>query len=138
MTHLRTIDALQNEYNELLQKIRPSEHFYRFATERQDDGSPHVEIVEKEYHVVSTERGLDLSRKRFATKAEVLYDLIALDTFWMGADFEFKNRIENRDVRRLIFAKQIELLNRANPLWANRRQNEIDAILTQSPFSDDL
>ncbi|MBK8147669.1 MAG: hypothetical protein IPK58_05505 [Acidobacteria bacterium] len=112
-----TIEELQNEYNGLLQRARPIPHVYRFLTERSDDGTPHVEIIGDEYHFVSTERGLDLFRKSFGSKDEILYEMIALDTFWMGVDFEFKNRIESLDCRRMIFAKQLELLNLIDPEW---------------------
>lgn len=125
MSKLALIEFLQNEYNDLLQKIKPSAHQYRFLTERQDDGSPHVEIGENEYYFVTTERGLDLSRKKFASKEELLYEMISLDTFWMAVAFEFKNRVETQDARRLIFAKQIELLNKTNPLWVSRKQLEM-------------
>lgn len=138
MSKFALIELLQNEYNELLQKIKPSAHQYRFLTERQDDGSPHVEIGENEYFFVTTERGLELSREKFKSKEELLYQLISLVTFWMAVDFEFKNRVENQDSRRLIFAKQIELLNKANPLWANRKQQEIAEILKENAFMDDL
>lgn len=132
------LEFMQNEYDGLCQKIKPSEHAYRFLTTRQDDGSPHIEIGENEYHFVSTERGLELSRRTTRSKDEILYWLISLDSFWMAVDFEFKNRVENRDSRRLIFARQIELMNKANPLWADRRQKEINAILAENPFTDDL
>lgn len=138
MSKLALIELLQNEYNELLQKVKPSAQKYRFLTERRDDGSPHVEIGENEYHFVTTERGLELSRTIFKSKEELLYQIISLDTFWMAVDFEFKNRIENQDSRRLIFAKQIELLNKANPIWADRRQKEMAETLKENPFMDDL
>ena len=131
-----TIEELQNEYNGLLQRARPIPHVYRFLTERSDDGTPHVEIIGDEYHFVSTERGLDLFRKSFGSKDEILYEMIALDTFWTGVDFEFKNRIESLDCRRMIFAKQLELLNLIDPEWGRRRAAEIEKTLVENPYSD--
>jgi hypothetical protein len=52
MSKLALIEFLQNKYDELLQKIHPSSHKYRFLTERCDDGSPHVEIGENEYFLL--------------------------------------------------------------------------------------
>jgi len=129
---------LQGEYNEICQKIRASENSYSFPTERNDDGSPHIEISGNEYHIVTTERGLELSRQTTKSKEELLYWLTAQMTFGSSVSFEFSNRIENQDSRRLIFAKQIELLNKTNPLWAERRQLEIDEILRKNPYLDNL
>jgi hypothetical protein len=131
-----SIEELQTEYNELLQRARPHAGKYRFLTERSDDGTPHVEIEGGAFHFVSTERGLDLFRKTFDSKDDLLYEMIALDTFWMGVDHEFKNRIENLDCRRMIFAKQLELMNLIDPLWAARRADGIEQTLAENPYVD--
>jgi len=59
-------------------------------------------------------------------------------TFWMAVDFELKHRIEGRDFRRLMFAKQLELLQKAHLNWAEKRRKKIEAILTENPFMDKL
>lgn len=138
MSKILLLELLQNEYDQLCQKIKPSENSYRFLTTRQDDGSPHIEIGENEYHLVVTERGLELSRETLKSKDELLYLLVSQLTFWMAVEFEFKHRVENQDARRLISAKQIELINKANPLWADQTQREIAEILAKNPFMDDL
>lgn len=128
--------TLQNEYNDLRQRIAPAKKEFRFLTERQDDGSPHVEIKDGQYHLITTERGLELSRRSTKEKDELLYWLISLDTFWMGVEFELQNRIEGQDFRRLLFARQIELLKRVDSDWAKRKGKEIELILAKHPFKD--
>lgn len=130
------IEELQNEYDALLQRARPSAAKYRLQTERSDDGAPHVEMTGTTIDFVTTERGLELARRSFASKDDFLYAAISLDTFWMGVDYEFKHRIESQDARRMIFARQIELLNLIDPVWARRRSIEIDAILVENPYLD--
>lgn len=129
---------LQGEYNEICQKIRIAEKPYSFLTERTDDGSPHIEVSGNEYHLVTTERGLELSRRTTKSKEELLYWLTEQMTFGFSVGYEFSNRVENQDSRRLIFAKQLELLNKTNPLWAERKKLEINEILGKNPYSDDL
>ncbi len=131
-----TIEELQADYDRLHQRLRPTPNQYRFATERSDVGSPHVELLGDEIHVVTTERGLELSREVYTKKEDFLYSLVALNTFWIGVDHEFKNRIEDQDSRRIIFAKQLELLERIDPAFAERRANEIDATLRDNPYND--
>lgn len=136
MSRSLLIKLLQGEYNKICQKVRSSETPYSFMTERTDDGSPHIEISKNEYHLVATERGLELSRQTTKSKDELLYWLVSQNTFWMAVEFEFANRIETQDSRRLIFMKQNELLSKASPGWADRRQNEIAEILKENPFLD--
>lgn len=130
------LDDLNSRYNELLQRARPFDGEYELQSTRSDDGAPHVEIDNAGYHFVTTERGLELSRKTFAGAEEFLYEAISLDTFYMGVEFEFRNRDENLDCRRKIFAKQIELLALIDPEWARRREREIEEILDANPFVD--
>lgn len=138
MSRSLLIKLLQGEYNEICQKVCVSEKPYSFLTERTDDGSPHIEISGNEYHLVVTERGLELSRQTTKSKDELLYWLISQAALGMSVSFEFSNRVEKQDSRRLIFARQIELLGKANPLWADRRQNEINEILRENPYLDDV
>lgn len=130
------IDALQTRYDELLQRACPTDGHYRFLTDRTDDGAPHVEIGDDGFHLVTTERGLELSRETFATADELLFRLVSLVTFFMGVDFEFKNRAEGRDARRLIFAKQLELLASIGEDFERRGRRQIEATLAKNPYLD--
>ncbi len=131
-------ESLQNEYDKLCQSIKPADKPYRFLTEQRNDGSPHVEINENDYHYVVTERGVENSRRTTKEPNEILYWMISDITFWMAVDFELKHRIEGRDFRRLMFAKQLELLQKAHLNWAEKRRKKIEAILTENPFVDKL
>lgn len=131
-----SLDELNRRYNELLQRARPHQSEYRLLNERSDSGAPHVEIDDNGFHFVTTERGLELERKTFETADEFLFEAISLDTFFMGVDFEFRNRDENLDCRRKIFAKQLELLELIDPEWGRRREKEIGSILEKNPYAD--
>lgn len=136
MEKIISIKDLQKEYSALLQKMFETPHSYGFQTKRGDDGSEHVEIVGNEYHLIATERGLELERRKTRDKNELFYWLISDIAFWHGVKFELKNRDENRDCRRLIFDKQIELLEKVDKDWAKRKKSEIEKILAENPFSD--
>ena len=45
----KLIEFIQNEFNELCQKINPSAKKYIFPTVRQDNGFEHLEVGENEY-----------------------------------------------------------------------------------------
>ena len=133
---MNNLDELAKEYDRLCQRVKPSEFPYTFLTERQDVGSPHVELTDGEYHYIVTERGLDLERKSTADIKEILYWMLYDLTFWMGVRFEFKNRIEGPDCRRVIFAHQLELMKRADAAMAERLEQHIAKTLAANPFND--
>src|SRR5215510_6200742 len=94
----------------------------RFA--EQHDGSAHVEFRDGRYQYVVTERGVEVERRSASGMDEIMYWLARDESFSQATDFELKNRIPNRDPRRLIFAKENEILGRVNPEWAARRKRE--------------
>ncbi|MCB1022864.1 MAG: hypothetical protein KDB79_00640, partial [Acidobacteria bacterium] len=103
---------------------------------RSDDGFEHLEISENAYHLVVTERGLEISRRTTSSKDEILYWMVASLAWGLATNFELHNRIPGEDSRRLLFAKQIEYLRRVNASWAERKQKEFDEILQKYPFDD--
>jgi hypothetical protein len=127
---------LQADYNELCQRAEPHQGRYAFLTKREDVGVPHVEFHDGEYHYIVTERGLDLERRSTADRREILYWMLYDLTFWMGVAFEFKSRIEGPDVRRKIFAHQLELMKRADQQFADRLEIQIAETLSRNPFND--
>lgn len=127
---------LQVKYNELCQRIKPSGREYTFLTEREDVGVAHVEYSNGEYHYIVTERGLDLSHRSTAELREILYWMVYEHTFWMGVAYEFKNRVEGPDVRRVMFTHWLEQMKKADQAMAERLEIDIAAILAANPFAD--
>ena len=127
---------LQTEYNALCQRIEPIDGQYTLLTEREDVGVPHVEFSSGEYHYIVTERGLDLSRRSTDDPNEILYWMLYDLTFWMGVAFEFKNRVEGPDARRMIFARWVDLMEKADQAMADRLRIDIAQILSENPFAD--
>lgn len=130
------LKQLQIAYNALCQRIDPMEGEYTILTEREDVGVPHVEFENGQYHYIVTERGLDLSRRSTADINEILYWMLYDLTFWMGSAFEFKNRVEGPDCRRMMFAHWLEQMQKADQAMADRLKLDIERILAENPFVD--
>ncbi len=130
------LEELAREYDRMCQRFRPQTGRYTFLTERRDDGSPHVEFDGDRYHYIATERGLELSRRVTQDRTEILYWLIYDVSFWESVSFEFKNRVEGQDCRRIMFAKWQELMERTDGQMASRLGNDIAGILSENPFID--
>ena len=131
-----SIEIIQLEFNEYLRRINPAFSGSSIQTTRSDDGTSHLEIIDNTYHYITTERGLDLSRHITEDKDELLYWLVSELAWGMAITYEFKHRIKGQSFRRLLFAKTIENLNKANPAWAERKQKEFGEILAIHPYDD--
>ncbi len=100
------------------------------------DGTPYVEIINEEYHYVSAERGMEISRKTTHDVDELLYWIFKRVASAMASTYEFQNRVDGCDSRRKKFAKQIEIMERLHPKWGRLMQGEIEEILKNSPYDD--
>src|SRR4051794_12261854 len=113
--------------------MNPSFANLRFETMPQHDGSAHVEVRDRKYHYVGTERGSETFRKITKSRDELLYWLVSHVAGSVAHDFELKHRIRGRDFRRLLFAKQIEYLSAVKVEWAETKRHEFETILNEHP-----
>ena len=130
------LDELQKRYDAICQRISPVNGAYTFLTERSDNGAPHVEFENGVFHHIVTERGLELERDSFVNPEDLLYRLVSDTTFWMAVKYEFENRIEGQDARRIMFAKWVEFMERAGPEWADKTRRKIEKTLNENPYLD--
>jgi hypothetical protein len=56
----------------------------------------------------------------------------------MASEYELANRVPHADFRRLLFAKDLELLGSLKPEWRERKREYYDAVLAQYPFNDEI
>ena len=54
----------------------------------------------------------------------------------MAIEYEYKNRVAQKDSRRLIFKKQLELLELIDDRYRNKCELEIEKILNEYPYND--
>jgi len=102
----------------------------------QDNGASHVEFDGREYSYVVTERGVELERRRTASRDDILYWLIVDEAFAAASKYELAHRIAGQDSRRALFAKKLELLARIRIDWSEKQRRAIDAILREYPYDD--
>ncbi len=101
-----------------------------------DFGHPHIEVDDDGYHYVIIERGQIIEKRTSKDINDLLYWIFEGITFEMALEYELKNRIPNVDVRHLLFKKQLELLNRINNAFVERKKNEMEEILRNNPYID--
>lgn len=105
-------------------------------TRPNDDGTPHIELDKRGYHLVSWERGIEISRQTTENINEFLYWIFNEMTYQMAIDYERKNRIPNKDHRRIIHKNQLELLRTVDTNFYHKKKDEIDNILKEYPYED--
>src|SRR5258706_3965946 len=86
----------------------------------EDAARPHIEADGRGYHYVVVERGQELKRVTTQDLDDLLYAVFEGVTFSLACDYELSHRQEKVDSRRLLFAKQLELLGRLEQRWRLR------------------
>jgi hypothetical protein len=105
-------------------------------TEPQHDGSPHFEMHQDKYHFVVTERGSEFERRITKSEDEILYWFLSCVVFGLACNYELNHRVSGQSFRRLLFSKEVDLMDQLNPNWADIKRQEIETILSENPFDD--
>ena len=100
------------------------------------DGSSHIEKVGDEWRYIVTERGTEFEHRRTLDPDEVLYWLARDVTFDIASSYELEHRRPSEDSRRLLFAKQEELLSEMSADWGQKFAAEVRLLLQRYPFVD--
>jgi hypothetical protein len=130
-------EEVKKRVNELASEINAPEELLPTYGYSKDFAYPHIEIDNRgAYHYVIIERGEELERKSTKILDELLYWIFANITFSMSSDFELKNRIEEKDSRRMMFNKQEVLIGILNPEWEKLEIKRHSEILKSYPFDD--
>ncbi|MFD0939544.1 Imm63 family immunity protein [Pedobacter boryungensis] len=101
------------------------------------DAHPYIEVDNLGYmFYIISERGQEYERKGTNNIDDLLYWIFANVTFAMASDYELKNRIADKDSRRMMFQKQEELLGQLNDSWRQKENARHHSILESHPFDD--
>ncbi len=132
-----TLDDIRNRINELSMQINAPADLLPTHGYSRDGGYPHIEADSNGLlHYVIVERGQELERRTTNNVDDLLYWVFAGITFSMACHFELKNRIEDKDSRRMIFDKQEMLLGVLSDAWRQKEREAHAEILQKRPFDD--
>jgi hypothetical protein len=132
-----SLDDIKQKVRELANKINvPTELLPTYGYSK-DFAYPHIEVDNLGLlHYVIVERGEELDRRTTDKLDDLLYWIFADVTFSMACDYELKNRIEDKDCRRIMFDKQEQLLGQLNDTWREKESEEHKSILKTHSFDD--
>lgn len=130
------IDYIKKEVSLLGRIIDAPRHLLLVSEEPRSDGSPYFEINGDQIFVVSSERGLELYRKFVPSVDEAVFIIIERAVTRMALNYEINNRVDGQDFRRIYFGKKVELMGLIDKVWADRVLEDINFILSMSPYAD--
>jgi hypothetical protein len=128
---------IEIKVNELAQKIGAPPNFLPTYGYSEQNARPHVEVSPWAYYYVVAQSGQEVSRYITLDINDLLYKIFTDVAFALSFPYAEENRIENQDIRRLVFRRQVELLTLLSPQWGERCSREIGQMLKQAPFDDD-
>jgi hypothetical protein len=132
-----TRTEIEKMAKELAQKIDSPEYLLPTFSSPIGDATPNIEVdASGNYHFVVSERGTEYERKTTTNLNELLFWMFKGVTFSMACNYELRHRIADKDARRILFAKQEELMGRLNKDWETQMKVEHASILGQHPFDD--
>jgi len=88
------------------------------------------------YHYCGIERGVINGHEITDDLFEISYWIYSFATSMMASRYELRHRINNQDFRRLMFKKQLELLELIGANYRKRGEMYIDETLKQAPYDD--
>ena len=128
-----SLREIEQQVEELARKIdAPLEGGPTYGTSK-DEGTPYVEIYNSNYCFLARERDTTTLDQRTQDIDELLYWVFEYITHKMASSYAVVHRVSIYHHRRVMFSRQLDLLEELNPLWRKRREKEIDNILRLSP-----
>lgn len=93
---------------------------------------------EKYYYIGVGDRGGVEDRVESENAEEVLYKIYSGITFSEATQYAMHNLEKGKDWRRNLFSTQLDMLKRIGDIFYLKRMNEIQTILRESPYNDEL
>jgi hypothetical protein len=132
-----SLDHIKKKVEELALKINAPTNLLPSYGKQTEDAHPYIEVDNLGFmYYIFTERGHEFERQMTNKIDDLLYWIFDNVTFSMACDYELKNRIEDKDSRRIMFEKQEELLGILNENWRVKIKVRHQGILKSNPFDD--
>ncbi|MGE5375784.1 MAG: Imm63 family immunity protein [Bacteroidota bacterium] len=122
--------------NELAQKIGAPQNMLPTYGYSEQTSRPHIEVGSTAYYYVVAQSGQEVRRYTALEVDELLYNIFSDVTFALSMMYAENNRLENQDIRRVGYPKQIELLTLLSPQWGEKMAQDQAQLLQQAPFDD--
>ncbi|WP_413208485.1 Imm63 family immunity protein [Rhodospirillum sp. A1_3_36] len=131
-----SIEEIQSTVLEIASKIDAPKTMTTIFSKSPQDGRPHIEIKKGKYRLLFEERGFIFFEKETDSLNVLLFWIFRSITSQMAQDYELRHRVEHQDPRRILFAKQLDLMKIISLNWYHLMKDEIEKTIEESPFMD--
>ena len=130
-----TIALVKSRIDDLAAKIGAPADLLPTYGSSGDFARPHIQY-DGRYHFVVVERGEELQRQTSPGMDDILYIVFEGIAHAMASKYEMRHCDPARDNRRMMFAKQLDLLGALDPTWRAKCAATHAEILAKHPFKD--
>ena len=88
------------------------------------------------YHILFTEKGKVREDKITTDEKEVIRSVLVIVSFDIAMEFAISNREKNKDFRRKLFEKEVEIYSLFGETFEKSKKREIEEILKENPYKD--
>lgn len=88
------------------------------------------------YHILFTEKGKVREDKITTDEKEVIRSVLDIVSFDIAMEFAIINREKNKDFRRKLFEKEVEIYSLFGETFEKSKKREIEEILKENPYKD--
>ena len=88
------------------------------------------------YHILFTEKGKVREDKITTDEKEVIRSVLDIVSFDIAMEFAISNREKNKDFRRKLFEKEVEIYSLFGETFEKSKKREIEEILKENPYKD--
>lgn len=88
------------------------------------------------YHILFTEKGKVREDKITTDEKEVIRSILDIVSFDIAMEFAISNREKNKDFRRKLFEKEVEIYSLFGETFEKSKKREIEEILKENPYKD--
>jgi len=135
---MTSIDHIRNAVNQYGARIGIPVGKLKIYDSPQADGAPYIKINENIFFYIVEEKGCVFEKKETSDFNILLYWLMSNFVFSVASDYELNHRIPRQDSRRVIFSRELNLMQELEESWYFKRKSEIENILKNAPYCDDF
>ena len=88
------------------------------------------------YHILFTEKGKVREDKITTDEKEVIRSVLDIVSFDIAMEFAISNREKNKDFRRKLLEKEVEIYSLFGETFEKSKKREIEEILKENPYKD--
>lgn len=133
MATIEVLDGIAAQVRDMLVRLRRPRPDFAFRREPTQDGGPHVEIRDGWFHLVRTERGVELERQALSD-GELLFETMRSLTLAFAQQAELTGRGQLAYSRWRWMEAHIRLMRHLDPNWGDSLSAEYQRVLDAQPL----